>query len=493
MPRACSRGEGPAAQPPGAGAEGGAEDEGGGAGGGVGGGLEEAAGGPLLEVLARLERAYQRARAEGGGGGGAGAAGAKGGPADGGQQEPVGGTAAAGGACVVPAASTAGGRCNFFAPIARDLHVWRDGGVSLEDVVRAFRPVTDQKTLLLRFLGDELVLVAPQRSHLEADFGAGEPTCLANALLGVLAQADLPPFDVVLNHGDLPILRRSAGQPPFYGPTDREARVPAPLFSICGSVDFWDILFPNVCRPALVNMSLMSPWPWREKRPVALWRGTDRGAANWARELGEMYRGSPRKRFLEAWGGSEGFDVAFLEDDLLNATVVNTDPNFVPLSRAPEWRYLLDLPGNGYSGSLKQKLTSSSAVLLLTDVGVPGASPVYEHYHLGLRDGVHVLHVAMSDAGERLRWARGHDGAMQQIVRHANEYMGQFKELTQCYLWHLLDEYAKLLLYRPAHEQLAAFGSGTSSRAFALRRRPAREEAERFQSNCRRLLEEHAQ
>jgi len=65
--------------------------------------------------------------------------------------------------------------------------------------------------------------------------------------------------------------------------------------------------------------------------------------------------------------------------------VVNTDPNFVPLDRWPEWRYLLDLPGNGYSGSLKQKLTSTSAVLLLTDMGVEGASPVYEHYHGGLQ------------------------------------------------------------------------------------------------------------
>lgn len=26
----------------------------------------------------------------------------------------------------------------------------------------------------------------------------------------------------------------------------RQARTPAPLFSICASEDFWDILFPNV-------------------------------------------------------------------------------------------------------------------------------------------------------------------------------------------------------------------------------------------------------
>ncbi|CAJ1391914.1 unnamed protein product [Effrenium voratum] len=222
-------------------------------------------------------------------------------------------------------------------------------------------------------------------------------------LLDLLAGVDLPDFDIVLNHGDLPLLRKELQRPPFYGPMDKEARIPAPLFSICASEDFWDILFPNVCRPALVNMSSMSAIPWEQKTPIAFWRGTDRGAVNWAIEVRDMYKGSPRKRFLDQWEGSSHFDVAFLEDDLLNATVVNTDPNFVPLDRWPRWKYLLDLPGNGYSGSLKQKLTASSAVLFLNNVNVPGAKPVYEHYHAGLQDGVHILLLTMDNAGQKVR------------------------------------------------------------------------------------------
>ncbi|CAE8721490.1 unnamed protein product [Polarella glacialis] len=194
---------------------------------------------------------------------------------------------------------------------------------------------------------------------------------------------------------------------------DREAKLPSPLFSICASADFWDILFPNVCRPALVNMSAMSAVPWRKKKGIAFWRGTDRGAVNWALELRDMYSGSPRKR----WAGDKMLAAIQVEP------VVNTDPSFVALDQQPRWRYLLDLPGNGYSGSLKQKLTASSAVLLLTDVGVPGASPVYEHYHSGLQDKVHVLRVTMEDAGKKVRWARDHDKEMQSMVRNANDYM----------------------------------------------------------------------
>lgn len=112
----------------------------------------------------------------------------------------------------------------------------------------------------------------------------------------------------------------------------RQARTPAPLFSICASEDFWDILFPNVltswgfivhanrthpllqrfadllwwtCRvpqelhrldicwhawlPLTSDMrSGMSSIPWEEKSSIAFWRGTDRGAVNWDRVLNPL-------------------------------------------------------------------------------------------------------------------------------------------------------------------------------------------------------------
>ncbi|CAK0810616.1 unnamed protein product [Prorocentrum cordatum] len=204
--------------------------------------------------------------------------------------------------CIVRISRTPRGQCNPFAPIQRDLQVWSARGIHLEDVTRAFQPVADQKTILFRLIDDELILIIPQHSHLEAEFGATEPTCLAGAILSLLSKVNLANFDLVLNHGDLPVLRKYADHPPFYGPTDKDSRIPAPLFSICASDDFWDILFPNVCRPALVNMSAMPSVPWEQKAREGFWRGTDRGAVNWAVELrdigGLTCRGSPSG----AWG-----------------------------------------------------------------------------------------------------------------------------------------------------------------------------------------------
>lgn len=72
----------------------------------------------------------------------------------------------------------------------------------------------------------------PKHSHLDVDFGATEPACLAQAwgssvhvpchgfrpwsdglavsprLKELLARVELPDVDLVLNHGDLPLLRQ---------------------------------------------------------------------------------------------------------------------------------------------------------------------------------------------------------------------------------------------------------------------------------------------
>merc|ERR1711879_572739 len=109
-----------------------------------------------------------------------------------------------------------------------------------------------------------------------------------------------------------------------------------------------------------------------------------------------------------------------------------------------------------------------------------GAEPVYEHYHGGLQDHVHVLHVTLDSAGDAIRWARAHDTEMQSLVANANEYMSGFEQLTQCYIWRLLEQYGKLLRYSPDESQTATFGSDVSVRTVKVHRRPLRKEAMAF-------------
>ncbi|CAD7929715.1 unnamed protein product [Amoebophrya sp. A25] len=415
--------------------------------------------------------------------------------------------------CVVPFAtrSSAIGKadeplCDPYAAIVPDLARWRQLGVSQASVHAAMNQITDAKHVLFRYVKEEAKLyqVLPVFSHLnqstgkaDADLDAVEPTCLARKILSVLEKSpSIGSFDLVLNHGDMPLLRKKEGVPPFYNLMDQEARSAVPLFSIASNREFHDILFPNVCRPQLVNLTEVvlekARWKrkkkmeggalesrvdneqdnqvvdgntkgddlifgdkhdtsllpeWESKIPIAFWRGTDRGAVNWSREYREMLdRGSPRRNFLEMAAESPDlFDTAFLDDDLANVTVVNSDANFVPLDEQAKWKYALDLPGNGYSGGLKQKLTGTSPVLLATDMG--RGIPVYEHYHMGLTGYEHVLPVTLDNAAEQVRFAREHDEEMQQMVASANGYMQNYEKFSACYIWRLLERYSSYFRY----------------------------------------------
>ena len=439
--------------------------------------------------------------------------------------------------CVVPFAFAAKtGLCDPYAAIGRDLALWRPPygkGVSLRDVQGAFNQVTDAKHILFRWSPrtHTLFQVLPSFSHLNVTTrSAGdeeaalpvEPRCIAEALMDVLAKTpNIPPFDIVVNNGDLPLLRKSDFSPPFYNLAHQEAARPAPLFSIATNEEFFDILFPNVCRPALVNLTAVvmgaareSLTPWSEKKPVAFWRGTDRGSVNWARFGREMedLQVSPRKAFLEEIADDPHFDAAFLADELLDSSVVDSDPNFVPLDRQQQWKYVLDLPGNGYSGGLKQKLTSSSAVLMSTDPGNRGQQPLYEHYYLGLIKYKHVLAITNGeDAKTKLDWARTAEGdkQMEKMVGQANRYMEGYERVWRCYIWRLLVLYAEAQTYDPGAGEVydAADGSvdalgdgGPGEKALAvqfpggfvhryvLRRTATREEGEAFEKMCREDL-----
>lgn len=402
------------------------------------------------------------------------------------------------GRCVVPAATTPSGRCDPFALIAVGLRPWRRRGVERSDTLGAYKQVYDQKVFTLRITSGRLQLIVPKHSHYSVAGGSDsrgrEPSCVASAVLRVLRKARLPSLEFVVNSGDLPAVRLVVDRPPFYNFQDRDRRVPVPLFSITGSRDFGDIVFPNVCRPALVNMS--DDVRWEVKKEKAFWRGTDRGAVNWAADARAAFRdGSPRKVLVdEAMAlDAEVVDARFLEDDLLNATVVNSDPNFVPMEHSTQWKYLIDLPGNGYSGSLKQKLTSSSAVLLPSKPLPPAAadaSPVYEHYHAGLREFEHVMPFSSAkELIDRVAWSRSHDNEVKAIRDAANRYMETFEAIAECTIWRLLAGFADLVKYDV--EEPTEFPESSMTEFGYLF--PTVEEADRFEGGCRRMMERAAE
>ena len=117
------------------------------------------------------------------------------------------------------------------------------------------------------------------------------------------------------------------------------------------------------------------------KRGDVFRRGTDRGAVTGP----TCTKGGGTNTVSGCLGRQGCFDLAFLDDDLLNATAVNTGTLLSPWLVRPD-RYLLDFPGKGYSVSLPQKRTSSSAVFLSLDRSWGRAlDRLWDSHHDGLR------------------------------------------------------------------------------------------------------------
>lgn len=379
--------------------------------------------------------------------------------------------------CVVRGTETVRGACHPYAQISTDMEFWLQQKVSFQDQLRAFRPVTDQKTLVLRLLPHEIQLILPEASHIRVDFASSEPSCLVEAVLDLLKRTTLPPLEIVLNHGDLPLLRKHHGALPRYHLNDLTPRMRSPLFSLTTSNEFWDMLFPNICRPKLHRLPHKTSW--EEKIDKAFWRGTDRGAVNWATTMEEMFEGSTRARVLKQLDPLLA-DAEFIADDLINSTVVALDPNHVPLPRQDEWRLLLDIPGNGYSGSLKQKLTGGSAVLLLTNNG--RGEPLVEHYHFGLQEYVHIIPITADNVNDQIKWALENKEEVKKITQNANALMDQYENYTRCYLWRLFSVFSEALDYDVAEER--PFPDSSVYLRQKILHKPTPNEAREFDREC---------
>ena len=353
--------------------------------------------------------------------------------------------------------ATGAGVCerDWFLGTQINVGYWESRGVELADVDLAFKQVTDLKLVRLTKVGQVVELAVPKSGHY---FGRLEPElkCLLDFVKKVDAQFGLPDFEFVLNHGDLPLSRRVADKPPLYDFGDGAPRTPVPLLSLVTSPHFHDMLFPNVCRPQLGNLTAAGPaelHDWTKKKEQALYRGTDRGAVNWRRLETPMQKlKSLRKVYEEAMEGHEDLvDFALLDDDLFDAAVVAEDAKFVPFEKSQQWKYIVDIPGNGYSGSLKQKLTSSSAVFVVSrPEEFPDHLPVTEHFYFGLQAFKHYVPVhSPDDLVRKVQWARDNDDVVQEIRNNANRFMDNFQWKSECYVYLLIQKYAKTLRFEP--------------------------------------------
>lgn len=149
------------------------------------------------------------------------------------------------------------------------------------------------------------------------------------------------------------------------------------------------------------------PVAFDDKQPVVLFRG-------------EIH-GKPRRiAFVEKFKGKEGFDVGDVSgkmDEWYAATRLTIDEHL-------RYRYIMALEGNDVASNLKWVMSSNSVAVM--------PRPTCESWFMEgkLVPDYHYIEVKpdYSDLEERIRYYNDHPDEAKAIVRHAHEYVSQFKD-----------------------------------------------------------------
>ncbi|KAK7048283.1 CAP10 domain-containing protein [Favolaschia claudopus] len=215
---------------------------------------------------------------------------------------------------------------------------------------------------------------------------------------------------------------------------------------------FSDILFPS---QYFYRKSRWSPKlppnniTWDERKPQLYWRG----ASNGGHIIGDNYHLFPRFRLVEL--GSKhpelldvkmtGFPKGHCGKDCDSSRIVQeygiTLKN-VPRKDILQYKYLLDIDGNTFSGRFLMWLKSGSLVFKLT--------AFEEYFNNWIRPYEHYIPVTdVDDLVEKVKWAISHESEARRIQEAGKMFTERIMtdEQNDCYFAAVLLEWARLQSY----------------------------------------------
>ncbi|XP_059661761.1 uncharacterized protein LOC132307901 [Cornus florida] len=250
----------------------------------------------------------------------------------------------------------------------------------------------------------------------------------------------LPDLELMFDCSDKPVIKSSD----YPGPN---ATVPPPLFRYCGDQWTMDIVFPD-----------WSFWGWAELN-----------IKPWERILKELKEGNERTKWMERepfayWKGNPFVSLA--RQDLIkcnvsdqqdwNARLFVQDWNqeikqgFKQSNLASQctYRYKIYIEGSAWSVSEKYILACDSVALLVRphyyDFFTRSLQPVHHYWPIRDDDKCRSIKFAVD-------WGNNHKQKARAIGKTASEFIQEELKMDYVYdyMFHLLNEYAKLLKFKP--------------------------------------------
>lgn len=317
----------------------------------------------------------------------------------------------------------------YFNWIRQDMKPWANTGITL-DMVEAAK---SKASFRLTIINGRMYIETYRKSFQTRD----KFTFWGIAQLMKFYPGMLPDLDLMFNCDDTPVIARA-------GYTD-PAKPPPALFHYCGSEDTFDIAFPDWSFWGWPEI-MTPPWKplvedieigtqkvkWEDRDPTAYWKGNL--YTGWRRELlkcNSMPHWNGRV-YNQDWGKEwrQGFRESKLADQC-------------------DHRYKIFIEGNAWSVSLKNILACDSTTLLIT--------PKFHDFFLrGLVPQRHYWPVRTDKLCDSIQfavnWGNKHKKEAKEIGKAAKEFIQNELQMSNVYdyMFHVLNEYSKLLKYKPS-------------------------------------------
>ncbi|KAH0702673.1 hypothetical protein KY290_019772 [Solanum tuberosum] len=321
---------------------------------------------------------------------------------------------------------------HYFHWIHEDLKPWRKTGITEEMVERGNRTANFR------------LVVLNGRAYVET-YEKGFQTRDVFTLWGILQllrryPGKIPDLDMMFDCVDWPVVRSSD----FAG---ENAVAPPPLFRYCGDNETLDIVFPDWSFWGWAEINI-KPWQdllkdldkgnkmqrWLNREPYAYWKGNPEVAEK-RMELVKCNvtenQESNARIYVQDW--KEEIKQGFKHSDLGNQC---------------HHRYKIYIEGSAWSVSEKYILACDSVSLLVTP-------HYYDFFSRSLLPLVHYWPINEDDKCGSIKfavdWGNKYKKKVQRIGRKASDFIQEDlrMEYVYDYMFHLLNEYAKLLKYKP--------------------------------------------
>ncbi|KAL8100927.1 hypothetical protein AgCh_032978 [Apium graveolens] len=250
----------------------------------------------------------------------------------------------------------------------------------------------------------------------------------------------IPDLDFLFHCGDLPVIPRSD----YMG---ANASVPPPVFHYCGDDSTLDLVFPDWSFWGWPEINIR-PWipletelkmgtnktKWRKRKPYAYWKGNSRLSKN-RRDLMKCnvnyWNDWNARLFHVDWDheSKKGFKQTNLADQCTH-------------------RYKIYIEGRAWSVTEKYILACDSMTLLVKP-------QYYAFFTRSLEPLVHYWPINKKNKCSSIKfavnWGNLHEKKAQRIGRAGSNFIQEELKMKSVYdyMYHTLNEYAKLMKYKP--------------------------------------------